>query len=119
VSASLEKQSDWNYRITASREVVVKAKNDAVRKVSVVDVLTNLPLPLEAPADFLMETLELEKEYYATFRVYTSKRVEGVAGDFVEFFTAVDVDQSVEDFIKAYWLYPNYVRFGLVEAEAL
>ena len=118
MSASLEKQSDWNFRITASREVVVKARNDAVRKVSVVDVLTNLPLPLEAPADFPMETLELEKTYYATFRVYTSKRVEGVTGEFVEFFTAVDVDQSMEDFIKAYWLYPNCVRFGLVEAEA-
>jgi hypothetical protein len=119
VSTSPGLQSDWNYRITASREVAIKAKNDAVRKVSVIDVLTNLPFPLEAPADFALENLEIEKAYFATFKVYTLKRVEDVSGDFVEFFTAVDVDQSVEDFIKAYWLYPNYIKFELTETESL
>jgi len=98
---------------------MVKAKNDAVRKVSVIDILTNLPFPLEAPTDFSMESLEVEKGYFATFKVYTLKKVEGVSGDFVEFFEVVDVDQSVEGFIKAYWLYPNYIRFELVEAEPL
>lgn len=39
--------------------------------------------------------------------------------DFVEFFQAVDVDQSIEDFLKAYWLYPNYIRFEIAEVEPL
>ncbi len=97
----------------------MKAKNDQVRKVSVVDILTNAPFPLEAPEEFPMDSLVVEKTYYATFKVYTLKNVKDVASDFVEFFTAADVDQRVEDFIKAYWLYPNYTRFELVEAESL
>jgi hypothetical protein len=112
-------QSEWNYRISVSREVIIKAKNEAVRKVSVLDVLTNLSVPLEAPADFPMESLEMQKGYYATFKVYTLKNVKDVESDFVEFFAAVDVDQSVGDFIKAYWLYPNYIKFELVETEPL
>jgi hypothetical protein len=119
LSTSPGLQSDWNYRIEASRQVVVKAKNDQVRRVSVVDVLTNAPFPLEAPADFPMESLEVQKSYFATFKVYTLKNVKDVGSNFVEFFSAVDVDQSVEDFIKAYWLYPNHIRFELVEAEPL
>ena len=112
-------QSDWNYRITASRQVIIKAKNDGVRKVSVIDALTNLPFPLEVATDFPMESLEVDKAYFATFKVYTLKKVEGVSSDFVEFFQVLDVDQSVEDFIKAYWLYPNYIKFELGEAESL
>jgi hypothetical protein len=119
LSASFDLQSDWNFRITASREVVVKAKNDAVRKVSVIDVLTNAPLPLEASKDFPLETLVSQKAYYVTFKVYTAKITEGLSSDFVEFFQVLDVDQRVEDFIKAYWLYPNYIRFELAEAEPL
>ena len=97
---------------------MVKAKNEAVRKVSVIDVRTNLPLPLEAPKDFPLETLEPGKTYFATFKVYTLKSVKDVSSDFMDFFTALDVDQSVEDFIKAYWLYPNYIKFELTESEA-
>ncbi len=98
---------------------MVKAKNDKVRKVSVVDVLTNAPFPLDAPTDFPMESMDLAETYFATFKVYTLKNVKDVASDFVEFFSAVDVDQSVEDFIKAYWLYPNNIKFELVEIEPL
>lgn len=97
----------------------MKAKNNSVRKVSAIDALTNSPFPLEAAEDFPLETLELDKAYYATFKVYTRKDVKDVGSDFVEFFTAVDVDQSVEDFIKAYWLFPAYIRFELEEAETL
>jgi hypothetical protein len=119
LSTSPDLQSEWNFRILASRQIIVKAKNDKIRKVSVIDVLTNAPLPLETPADFPMDALEVQKGYYATFKVYTLKSVKDVASDLVEFFAALDVDQSVEDFIKAYWLYPNNIRFELVEAEPL
>jgi hypothetical protein len=119
LSAPHGRENDWNYRIVASRQIMVKAKNDDMRKISAIDVLTNLPFPLEAPTDFPMESLEVEKAYFATFKVFTLKKMEGVAGDFVEFFEVVDVDQGVKDFIKAYWLYPNYIRFELTEAEQL
>ena len=119
MSASLDKRSDWNYRSIDSRRIVVKGKSDDARKVSVIDVLTGLPFPLEAPTDFEMQSLDIEKGYFATFKIYTLKKVEGVPADFVEFFEVLDVDQKTEDFIKAYWLYPNYIRFELVEAESL
>ena len=92
--------------------------NQDVRKVSVVDVLTGLPLPLNVPTEIPMEAIELEKDYLATLKVYTLKNAEGVKSDFVEFFEVLDVDQTVEDFINAYWLYPNYIRFELVEVES-
>jgi hypothetical protein len=55
------------------------------------------------------------KPRLSTFKPYTRKNLKELCADFVEFFTAVDVDQSVEDFIKAYWLYPNNIRFELTE----
>ncbi len=63
--------------------------------------------------------LESQKTYFATFKVYTLKDVRGVGSEFVDFFTAVDVDQSVEDFVKAYWLFPNYIKFVLTELEPI
>ena len=119
MSATQNKASDWNYRITEQRQIIVKAKNDRVRKVSVIDLSTNLPFPLETAEEFSLESLELEKGYFATLKVYTLKNIGKVEQSAVEFFEALDVDQSVEDFIKAYWLYPNLIRFELVEAEPL
>jgi hypothetical protein len=52
LSGSLDAQSDWNYRTVDSRRVLVKGKNDDLRKISVIDFLTGLPFPLEAPTDF-------------------------------------------------------------------
>ena len=118
MSASLDKRSDWNYRSIDSRRIVVKGKSDDARKVSVIDVLTGLPFPLEAPTDFDMQLLDIEKGYFATFKIYTLKKAEGVLADFVEFFEVLDVDQKTEDFIKAYWLYPTHIRFELVETES-
>jgi hypothetical protein len=114
-----DKETEWNFRITEQRRILIKAKNDSVRKVSVIDLSTNLPFPLEAAEDFSLESLELEKGYFATLKVYTLKNIGKVDQDAVEFFEALDVDQSVEDFIKAYWLYPSLIRFELVEAEPL
>jgi hypothetical protein len=94
---------------------MVKAKNETVRKISAIDVLTNLPFPLEIPTDFPMENLQPQRTYHATFKIYTRKNVKDVTADFMDFFNAVDVDQSVEDFIKAYWLYPNHIKFELTE----
>jgi hypothetical protein len=114
-----ELQSEWNYRTQASRQVIVKAKNSEVRKISVIDLQKKRPFLLTAPPDFEMETLELEKGYFVTFKIYTLKNVQDVTPDFIEFFTAVDIDQNVEDFIKAYWLYPNCIKFELTDTEPL
>ena len=119
LSGSLDKQSDWNYRTIDSRRILVKGKSDDLRKISAIDVLTGLPFPLKAPTDFNTQSLEKEKGYFVTFKIYTLKKVEEVPADFVEFFKVLDVDQKTEDFIKAYWLYPRYIRFELVEAEPL
>ena len=53
----------------------------------------------------------------ANLKVYTAKNVASVDKDFINFFEALDVDQSTEDFIKAYWIYPNKIRFELAEME--
>ena len=119
MSTSPDLQNEWNYRIVASRQIVIKAKNNEVRKISAIDLLTKLPFLLVAPMDFPIDTLEVEKGYFATFKVYTLKNVKEIPSDLVEFFAAVDVDQNVEDFIKAYWLYPSYIKFEFVESEQI
>lgn len=117
MSASLNFESDWNFRILDKRLVVVKTKNESVRKVAVLDVLTNLTFAVEVPDTISMQELIAEKEYLANLKVYTSKNLKGVDKDFINFFEALDVDQSVEDFIKAYWVYPSKIRFELVDVE--
>jgi hypothetical protein len=117
MSASWDIASDWNFRVFDKRLVVVKTKNESVRKVAVLDVLTNLMFAVELPDTISMQELSVEKEYLADLRVYTAKNVEGVDKDFVNFFEALDIDQSIEDFIKAYWVYPSKIRFELVGIE--
>ena len=117
MSASLDIASDWNFRVFDKRLIVVKAKNEGVRKAAVSDVLTNLTFSVEVPDMISMQELNEDKEYLANLRVYTSKNVEGVDADFTDFFEALDVDQSMEDFIKAYWIYPSKIRFELVDLE--
>ena len=119
MSASLDIGSDWNFRVFDKRLVVVKAKNEDVRKVAVLDVVTNLPFAVEVLDMISMQKLSVGKEYLANFRVYTSKNLEGVDEDFVNFFEALDVDQSIEDFIKTYWIYPSKIRFELIDVEKL
>jgi hypothetical protein len=117
MSASWDISSDWNFRVFDKRLIVVKTKNESVRKVAVLDVLTNLMFAVELPDTISMQELSIEKEYLANLRVYTAKNVEGVDRDFVNFFEALDIDQSIEDFIKAYWVYPSKIRFMLESVE--
>ena len=110
-------ESNWNFRVFDKRLVVVKAKNEDVRKVAVLDVLTSLPFAVEVPDLISMEEFTVGTEYLADLRVYTSKNLDGVDEDFTDFFEALDVDQSIEDFIKAYWIYPSKIRFELIDVE--
>jgi hypothetical protein len=114
-----EKITEWVYRIFDRRTISVKAKNEQVRKIAVVDLQTNLPFGMEVPADVSLEGIEIDKAYYASLKVYTARDIVGVRPDMVNFFEGLDVDQSIEDFIKAYWLYPKLIKFELVEAELL
>lgn len=117
MSASLDDEGEWNFRIFDKRLVVVKTKNVNVRKVAVLDVLTNFMFGVEVPDVISMEELIVDQEYMVNLRVYTSKKLEGIDEEFVNFFQNVDVDQSAEDFIRGYWIYPSKIRFELVEVE--
>jgi len=117
LSASLDVESDWNFRVSDKRLVVVKTKNQSIGKVAVLDVLTNLMFTVQVPQTIPLEQLAANHEYLFNLRVLTSKSVDDVDKDFIGFFEALDIDQAMEDFIKAYWVYPTKVRFELVEAE--
>lgn len=120
MSASLNIESDWNFRILEKRLVVVKTKAENIGKVAVLDVLTNMMFTVEIK-DKVSQTpinqLNAGKEYLFNIRVLTSKNLDDVKEDAISFFEAVDIEQSMDDFIKAYWLYPSKIRFQLTEAE--
>lgn len=117
MSASLNEETGWNYRKTDQRLVVIKTKNPTIRKAAVLDTLSNLSFALEIPNTVAMDTLELEKEYIAKLNIYTSGDLLGVDQNFFNFFNAIDIDQTTDDFVKAYWVYPSKIRFELVEVE--
>jgi hypothetical protein len=119
LAVSSPNRPDWVYRIFERRTISIKAKNQEVHKIAAIDLVTNLPLGVEVPKEVPFEELELEKEYLASLKVYTAGDITGVAPDSVEFFKVLDVDQSMEDFIKNYWLYPKLIKFELVEFEPI
>ena len=90
-----------------------------MRKAVAIDLQVNLPFAFEISENVSAEAVEVEKRFSATLKVYTSKTVENVESEFVEFFEVLDVDQSFEDFVKAYWMYPNYITFELTEIAPL
>jgi len=117
LSAALNEETGWNYRIVERRLIEVKTKNENARKAAVLDILTNLLFTVQVPNTIDMEKLVSGHNYLFNLKVYTSKNVDDVEKDFLGFFEALDIDQSFEDFIKAYWVYPGKIRFQLVESE--
>ncbi len=118
MASSLESNSGWVYRVFDRRAISVKAKNEDVRKIAAVDLLTSLPFGIDVAPDVSLADIVVGETYYARIKVYTSRSLQGVAPEYVDFFEVLDVDQTVEDFIKAYWLYPKLIKFELVEVEA-
>jgi hypothetical protein len=112
-----KEEKDWNFRATDQRLIVLKTKNANIHMAAAQDVLSNLSFALDIPATLPIEAMQTGKEYMAHFKVYTSKNLEGIDDDFFNFFNELDIDQSMEDFIKAYWIYPTKIRFELVEVE--
>jgi hypothetical protein len=98
---------------------MVKAKNDCLRKALAIDLSIDLPFAFVISESVPVELVEAGKSFSATFKVFTSTNLEGVEKEFVEFFEVLDVDQSFEDFVKVYWLYPNYITFELSRIEPL
>ena len=119
MSVSSKDTFEWVYRIFDRRTVSIKAKNDEVRKIAAIDLQTSLPFAIEVPNVVSMEKLDIDKAYLASLKVYTARDISGVAPENVDFFKVLDVDQSMEDFVKAYWLYPKLIKFELVETEPL
>jgi len=113
------KRPKWNFRILATRPILVKAKNDHLRKAVAIDLIVDLPFAFEVAKDVSIEKVEVEKRFSAMFKVYTSKNFEDVDSEHVEFFAVLDVDQKFEDFVKAYWMYPNHIAFEVAEIEPL
>jgi hypothetical protein len=117
VSWSRSDAAEWNYRVTDRRLVIVKAKNVNVHKMAVMDVLTNLPFTIEVKERDVLESLSTEKEYLVDLKIYTSTNIEEVDNEFTNFFEVLDVDQKIEDFINAFWIYPTKIRFELADIE--
>jgi hypothetical protein len=90
-----------------------------MRKAAAIDLSIDLPFAFEIPENVSVEAVEVEKRFSATLKVYTAKNVEGVESEFIEFFEVLDVDQSFENFVQAYWMYPNYIAFELTRIEPL
>ena len=117
MSVPLDTNTNWIFRIFDRRVISVKAKNEEVRKAAVIDAVTCLPFTIEVPNEMSLNDLELEKAYNASLKVYTARDVDGVPSDMISFFKVLDVDQKMDDFIKAYWLYPKLIRFELSDIE--
>jgi hypothetical protein len=117
LSATLDEDTEWNYRIFDQRLILVKTKNEDQHKLGALDVLTNLPIAINVAPSIPMEKMQAEKEYLAHMNVYTTKDVSGVDKEYLSFFEALDINQNIEDFIKAYWIYPTKIRFRLTEVE--
>jgi hypothetical protein len=117
LSAALNQETEWNFRILDKRLVTVKTKSEGIRKIAVLDVLTNLMFTVHASEAVDMQTIAPNTEYLFSLNVYTAKNPGDINKDFVNFFEAVDIDQDMEDFIKAYWVYPTKIRFELIEVE--
>lgn len=114
MSAS-DMRSEWNFRIVENRLVTVKAVNEENRKIAVQDIQTKLMFTLDAAPSIEITKMVPKKQYLFTINVYTAKNLANVDKDFLSFFEAVDVDQEMEDFLKAFRFYPTKVRFELVE----
>jgi hypothetical protein len=117
MSASMNQNMNWNYRKIEQRLIIIKTKNEKVRKAAAIDILTNLSFALEIPENIPLEDLQPGKEYLAQLKIFTAKNLEGIDAEFTNFFDAIDVDQAIEDFIKAYWVYPSKIRFELAGLE--
>ncbi len=111
------KEDMWNFRKFDKRPILTKAKNNQTRKILATDILSNLSIGLEAAETIPIESVEVEKEYLATIKVYTAKNIKAVGKENIDFFEALDIDQSFEDFIKAYQVYADYIKFELTETE--
>jgi hypothetical protein len=111
-------ESDWNFRLIEKRLVVVKTKSEPARKIAVIDVLSNLMFTVQVTEAIDIQKLVANIEYLFTLNVYTSKNLEEVNKDFISFFEAVDINQDIEDFIKAYGIYPTKITNPETSANA-
>ena len=117
MSASLGVERDWNFRIFDQRLVILKTKNQTIRKTAVLDILTNIMISMEVPESIEIDELVVGKEYLVHIQVYSLKYTGDVDKEFINFLETVDVNQNIEDFIKAYWVYPGKIRFRLESFE--
>jgi hypothetical protein len=116
-SWSRSDSAEWSYRIISQRLIVVKGKNVNAQNMTVMDELTSLPVAIEVREKDVLESLTVDKEYLAEFKVYTASNIEGVDKQFTDFFEALDIDQKIENFQEAFAVYPTKIRFELTSIE--
>lgn len=116
-SWSRSDSTEWNYRIISQRLIIVKGKNANAQNMTVMDELTSLPFVIEVREKDVLESLTVDKEYLAEFKVYTASNIEGIDKQFTDFFEALDVDQKIENFLEAFAVYPIKIRFELASIE--
>jgi hypothetical protein len=51
-------------------------------------------------------------------KVNTSESLEGIYEEYINSFNALDVDQAFENFIRAYWIFPDKIRFDLADLKS-
>jgi len=78
ITASLDFESVWNFRVLDNRLIVVKTKNESIRKVAVLDVLTNLMFAVEVPDPGKIKEITINKEYLFNLKVYNSKDLKNI-----------------------------------------
>jgi hypothetical protein len=116
-SWSRSDSAEWSYRTISQRLIVVKGKNVNAQNMTVMDELTSLPFAIEVREKDVLESLTVDKEYLADFKVYTASNIEGVDKQFTDFFEALDIDQKIENFQEAFAVYPTKIRFELASIE--
>lgn len=109
--------SEWSYRTSSTRNVLIKGKNAKQRKILAEDVSTRLPFVLDLSENVPIRTMKVGKEYLMTFKIYTAKSTEDVKAEFIELFQILDVDRPAEDFLSLACHYPNLIRFEFVDIE--
>jgi hypothetical protein len=109
--------SEWNYRKTDMRTVIVKAKNLNDHKLVVEDVGTKLPFILEISANVPLHTIKVGQEYTVRIEIFTAKSMKDLKKEFIELFQVLDVDQPTEAFLSATCSHSALVRFELTEIE--
>lgn len=117
MATSLNEYGNWIFRVKERILVNILSIDKRTRKITLRDPRRSLPISVDISKNISLTNLLVGKEYLVNLKIYTSKDLQDVDGDFISFFEEVDVDQSIDNFIKAYWIYPTKIKFKVESIE--